>query len=30
MVEKGLQPGEKVIVYPADVVKDGKRIRPAP
>ena len=30
MVEKGLQPGEKVIVYPADAVKDGKRIKQVP
>ena len=30
MVEKGLQPGEKVIIYPADTVKDGKRIKPVP
>lgn len=30
MVEKGLQPGEKVIVYPADAVKDSKRIKSTP
>lgn len=30
MVEKGLQPREKVIVYPGDTVKDGKRIKPTP
>lgn len=29
MVESGLQPGEQVIVYPGDAVKDGQRIRPA-
>jgi HlyD family secretion protein len=27
MVEKGLQPGEKVVVYPGDLVKDGVRVR---
>lgn len=30
MVEKGLHPGEKVIIYPGDAVKDGKRIKPVP
>jgi hypothetical protein len=26
VVEKGLQPGEKVIVHPGDAVKDGARV----
>lgn len=30
VVEKGLQPGEKVIVHPGDSVRDGRRIKVAP
>lgn len=30
VVEKGLQPGEKVIVHPGDSVRDGRRIKLAP
>jgi HlyD family secretion protein len=30
VVEKGLQPGEKVIVHPGDTVKDGRRVKVAP
>jgi HlyD family secretion protein len=30
VVEKGLQPGEKVIVHPGDTLKDGRRIKLAP
>jgi HlyD family secretion protein len=30
VVEKGLQPGEKVIVHPGDTLKDGRRIRLTP
>ena len=30
VVESGLQPGERVIVYPSDAVRDGARIRVAP
>jgi len=30
VVEKGLQPGEKVIVHPGDSVRDGLRIKLAP
>jgi HlyD family secretion protein len=30
VVEKGLQPGEKVIVHPGDTVRDGRRIKLAP
>lgn len=30
VVEKGLQPGEKVIVHPGDSVRDGRRIKIAP
>lgn len=30
VVEKGLQPGEKVIVHPSDTVRDGRRIKLAP
>jgi HlyD family secretion protein len=28
MVEKGLEPGEQVIAYPGDTVKDGVRVKP--
>jgi HlyD family secretion protein len=28
LVEAGLQPGERVIVYPSDALKDGSRINP--
>jgi HlyD family secretion protein len=27
VVEEGLQPGERVIVFPSDAVRDGARIR---
>lgn len=30
VVEKGLQPGEKVIVHPGDTLRDGRRIKLAP
>lgn len=30
VVEKGLQPGEKVIVHPGDTLRDGRRIKVAP
>jgi hypothetical protein len=28
MVEDGLKPGERVVVYPSDVLGDGSRVRP--
>jgi HlyD family secretion protein len=30
VVEKGLQPGEKVIVHPGDTLREGRRIKVAP
>ncbi|OGA48065.1 MAG: hypothetical protein A3F74_14410 [Betaproteobacteria bacterium RIFCSPLOWO2_12_FULL_62_58] len=27
MVEDGLRPGERVVVYPSDALRDGSRIR---
>jgi len=30
VVEKGLAPGDRVIVYPGDAVEDGARVEPAP
>lgn len=27
MVEKGIEPGEKVVIYPGDAVKDGIRVK---
>lgn len=28
MIEDGLKPGERVVVYPSDALKDGSRVRP--
>ena len=28
MIEGGLKPGERVVVYPSDALKDGSRVRP--
>ena len=28
MIEHGLKPGERVVVYPSDALKDGSRVRP--
>jgi HlyD family secretion protein len=30
VVERGLQPGEKVIVHPGDALRDGRRIKLTP
>jgi multidrug efflux pump subunit AcrA (membrane-fusion protein) len=28
LVEEGLKPGERVVVYPSDALRDGSRIQP--
>ena len=28
LVEDGLKPGERVVVYPSDALRDGSRIQP--
>ena len=30
MVEEGLQPGEPVVVYPSDALRDGAKVEAAP
>jgi len=29
MVEDGVKPGERVVVYPSDALKDGARLAPS-